>query len=600
MKQNVCFVFFILLVSFVNVYSQQINIVSIQPAGLQVLFSSATPITSNQQKIISNRNNYRLYETVDSIPVEDLTSLIVNAEIDCGGLAFGECMINSTSLISALKIDKKYLLVIKGPEEKDKPISRVFGSSTGKILPSKDYAKRQTELRLVPPALIDNPNSIKTVQRTVLLPSGDGTSVNPASPGKLEIPVVATPEDPKDVSNPALILKLERKLPDGETYFFSVPQIKLKNFPKSIDAEGKIGISSGLSANPKPPRFTIGITSSSAAKQKAVFDFKFKYAVTNNPNYPVKWQPFIDIDVGLRSTKSKNAIVFSYLYSSIDMVCDPTRIKIVDKKGEVLFDDATRKVETVSTSTDFTGRICSAPKTLTIDPLVKGATLTQTYAKWKNTPWYNLAYVERYVGPKVEIDRSWKRVNLLGNVRFAYNFDRLLGSIAYKREKILNSFIDDDKKDADSKLKGIIYGFKLVPYANFDFGGRVTGETIEKKITVNGSSVLTSAAVPRHKILRSYFGATGGFEWNTFDIPTTLSFDYSIGYMVFNEFSGYSNNQGAFLRRIKGFQPRFITSFDFALDPAKHYNFTISYENGRSAPNFEYLNKLDAGIKVVY
>jgi len=40
--------------------------------------------------------------------------------------------------------------------------------------------------------------------------------------------------------------------------------------------------------------------------------------------------------------------------------------------------------------------------------------------------------------------------------------------------------------------------------------------------------------------------------------------------------------------------------FTFYIDPAHHFGLDVSYENGRSVPNLEYLNMVKAGIKVVY
>jgi len=51
---------------------------------------------------------------------------------------------------------------------------------------------------------------------------------------------------------------------------------------------------------------------------------------------------------------------------------------------------------------------------------------------------------------------------------------------------------------------------------------------------------------------------------------------------------------------VEGIQYHGKTSLDYALDRGKHYRFDITWENGRTPPLLEYLNKVDAGFKVVY
>jgi hypothetical protein len=146
----------------------------------------------------------------------------------------------------------------------------------------------------------------------------------------------------------------------------------------------------------------------------------------------------------------------------------------------------------------------------------------------------------------------------------------------------------------DFNLIEIYRGLKLIPSLSFDFGGHVNNET------VTNAKKKASVLIPRHGIFRITPGFTGVFEWRTFMIPTTLTLDESVIYMAKPEQIGFTTDSGVGLRSIRGWQPHFSTSFDFALDPGRHYSFNITYENGRSAPNFEYLNKLTAGIKVKF
>jgi hypothetical protein len=135
-------------------------------------------------------------------------------------------------------------------------------------------------------------------------------------------------------------------------------------------------------------------------------------------------------------------------------------------------------------------------------------------------------------------------------------------------------------------------------------GRRAYSETVDKEITVqvNGqpTTVKTSVNVPEFTIARATAGFFNTFEWFTFNIPTTLTLDESLMFIGSREFTGFTNDEGAFLRSVRGFHPLFKTSLDFAIDPGRHYNFNITWENGRTPPNFEYLNKVTSGLKVIY
>ena len=119
-----------------------------------------------------------------------------------------------------------------------------------------------------------------------------------------------------------------------------------------------------------------------------------------------------------------------------------------------------------------------------------------------------------------------------------------------------------------------------------------------KKELADGQTV--SLVVPRHKILRGYVGFTGTAEWRVGSVPMTLTFDESLVYIGARETIGFPTDTGVGSRQLRGFHPHLKTEWSIAFDPAKRYNFTVTYENGRLAPNFEYLNKVSSGIKVQY
>jgi thymidylate kinase len=105
-----------------------------------------------------------------------------------------------------------------------------------------------------------------------------------------------------------------------------------------------------------------------------------------------------------------------------------------------------------------------------------------------------------------------------------------------------------------------------------------------------------SEVVPEHSIAR----LDGGFITKAQVWRFQLNSDLTIFDMFDTETIGYKTKQSVGLRVLDGIQFHAKPDFTFYLDPAHHFGLDITYENGRTAPNFEYLNTVNAGLKVVY
>lgn len=359
-------------------------------------------------------------------------------------------------------------------------------------------------------------------------------------------------------------LRLNRKLVEGQTHVLVIDSGITDSAGTVVRAKGTVE----LAAPPKKPedrRIDATLATVAAAKQKAVFDLtttivpKRIYQVADT--YWI-WEPKLFVDVGLRSTKSNNAVVVAPLNFKNVFFEDVFALK-PPKGGPPRLGTRADK--------DKQGRRESAWDT------------------WRSAPWYRLSDVELTIGPKAEFDRNFKRKNILGGIRLDLNFHRWLATMSKKREIIEND-LNYGKPVASQMVFN--YGWKLVPFFALDFGGHVNNETVSKK----GSSVF----VPRHKIFRSYMGFVSTNEWNMFGLPTSLNIEESWVYLAAQETIGFTTDTGVQLRQLKGFHPRSKVTLDFAFDPSKHYTFSVGYENGRLAPNFEYLNKLTGGIRIAY
>ncbi|MFZ0751652.1 MAG: hypothetical protein WAM70_19990, partial [Pyrinomonadaceae bacterium] len=246
-------------------------------------------------------------------------------------------------------------------------------------------------------------------------------------------------------------LHLDRKLVEGQTHVLVIDGGIKDSAGNNVRAEGKVE----LAPPPKKPedrRIDMSLATVAAARQKAVFDLTTTFVPkrvhqVGDTNW--LWEPKLTVDIGLRSTKSSNSVVFAPLNFRNVFLEDVFKAELPGGGPPVL---ATTQVK------DRAGRRVTGWDT------------------WQATPWYKPSDVEFTVGPKAEFDRNFKRKNLLGAVRFDLNFHRWLGTIARKRQLLEDSY----GKPISSQIV-LNSGWRLVPYMAFDFGGHVNNETVSKK-----------------------------------------------------------------------------------------------------------------------
>jgi hypothetical protein len=395
------------------------------------------------------------------------------------------------------------------------------------------------------------------VQRIHYEPSSDGLSAV-----KVSEPIQASVGAE---TNRLYILNLDKHLIRAKEYFLQVDSGVTDTLGRPVTAEGTIKVRALPS---KADELGIDVTLSSdvAVHQRPIFQFIGKYKQTNLSDSKVvfgewRWEPTASVDVGLRSTKSANAVTIEPLNIANEFFLKG----LEDYKG--------------------------APPQLQPAPTGRAATSPTAYANWLQADWYDWSNLKVTVGPKFEFDRNFKRKNILGGLRFDFNFHRWHATLADKREMFKQSFGEDI--GGQTRVK---FGMEIVPFLAFDFGGHVNNETVHKKV----SGVEKSVFVPRHKIFRSYVGFASTFEFDEIPTPFTVTIEEALVYLASRETIGFTNDDGAFLRSLTGFHHRGKVTFAFAVGRSKHYNLVLTYENGRQAPNLEYLNKLGTGIKVVY
>ncbi len=185
-------------------------------------------------------------------------------------------------------------------------------------------------------------------------------------------------------------------------------------------------------------------------------------------------------------------------------------------------------------------------------------------------------------GPRFETDRKFARYNVLGEYRTDFVHKWFFHSVSTQKKLAGGS--------DPGLIEGINWGYEIIPYVQFDGGGHTNEEVVKNTTTSK------SVTVPTHGVARTSVGLQNTFEYRR----ATVTIDSAMIYFGIDEIVGFTTKKDAALRRLEGIQPHSKLSFDYALDAAKHFSANITYENGRSAPNFEFLNKIDTGIKVIF
>lgn len=309
-----------------------------------------------------------------------------------------------------------------------------------------------------------------------------------------------------------------------------------------LSTEGKVTLP-GLPEKPGDEKINIRFSSFAGVKQKPVFELSAKYVpiqILRIGNTSWRFDPTLTADIGLRSAKTANSLTFNFPF-----------------RYDFLFNDSK---------------------------------VSKTYNDFKKLPWYELSDIRLSIGPKFETDRQFNRINTLGEIKFDFDFPRLQPSMQ-KINNFLSASLTDEQREL---FEGVDHGFSINPYLLFDFGGHANNE-----IVVNTAKKV-SVFVPSHPIVRSYVGAIMTFEGKLLAHAVTLTIDGYVVNLGTVEKIGFTTNDGVGFRRIRGFHPHSKTTFKFNIDPSKHYALTVDYENGRSSPNFEYLNKVTTGFNLLF
>jgi hypothetical protein len=510
-----------------------------------------------------------------------------------------QCTLITLTLKQPYKLDTAYVVTVAGVDIKSDPPkfeasgTRLDLKLTNKaaIVPSVDSARLREEVRVVAPVPLRANSALAVESKHIeLSPEGNKTQVtyrqrsalgvkqDPAQPNELTVGLAEKLEESR-----SHVLEI-RKITDAQGNALRGGLYDLAG--NEVTASGKFDIP-GQPAPPGKPTVDVKLSGDVGAHQKPLFDLKANYAPIPFPRSDTSqwtWEPTGSLEVGIGKLKSSNSIIIdAFRFTRYFNLC---------KSGE-------RDEETEELSVYNKCRGDNFPEP-TLGP---GEARTPVYYAWANAPWTRLSFVKFGFSPfRAEADRAFSRINGVVGARFDFLFNRLLWSIQDQRD-LLSADVaagDGNLKKEDLGLIQLSRGFRVVPYVALDFGRHLTTEKIEKDVTINGVKQKQTVFVPKHGIARGIVGTTALFQWRLFSQPMALTIDGHVLYLALEETVGFTNDEGAFLKPLRGIHHRGTASWDIYFDPAKHYSFNVSYENGRKAPNFEYLNKFTTGIKVVY
>jgi hypothetical protein len=189
-------------------------------------------------------------------------------------------------------------------------------------------------------------------------------------------------------------------------------------------------------------------------------------------------------------------------------------------------------------------------------------------------------------GVRAEFDTQHGGTNLMGEGRAELYLSKL-----YVTANARTAAVSAANPSIRSTLNLPANGWSITPYVQYDGGGHVTSQSIS-----NATAGLPNVDIPTYSISRIYFGSQTTVQYGI----NSVTFDGSWFDLFFVETAPFTTNNVVSSRTVSGLQPHAKGTYNISLDQEKHFSGSISWENGRSAPSFEYLNKVTVGIQVVY
>jgi len=539
--------------------------VTIEDQARTVALTYPESLSQSEADSLAESGNYSFYELLDpkginirAVPIDEprVVSVAVRAERRRFLLRVSH----------PLNLSKIYLLKINNARigGSPAPVVRIEVDSKMAV---RVYNEPGRYFELHSRVEID-PASIK-VMRTKMEITDDGKFLK-LSPEAVEAVV---PEG-GDYFPTEIELQLKKRLAENRNHYFIVEG--LSDDGRKLSATGKITVP-GLPPPPTKPVIDVNLSSEVGGNIKPQFNFfgVFKYRFLGSETSSFRLEPLLIYDLGLGATKSKNAL-------TLDVPIAFAELAVQNIEG------ACRSVTSPSMAGDK-GR----PE----DPRLTDGNVhlvpLNCYNSWRSHSPFSLRSIGISAGPKFEANKSFKKINALARTQFTLNFHRWQNSVA-DQQRYIALDLDRGQTYRDYwRDVPIDFGFSITPRFGFEAGRKLTTETIRNK---SGS---INHVIDPYPILRAFAGFEQVYEFNNWPLPAKLTITEDLFYLAATESVADIKDNRLMRRDVRGFHPYGKVVLDLFLDRAKRYSFTVSYENGRAAPNFEYLNTIRSGIRLI-
>lgn len=198
----------------------------------------------------------------------------------------------------------------------------------------------------------------------------------------------------------------------------------------------------------------------------------------------------------------------------------------------------------------------------------------------------NITVLNAMGGLRAEFDTQYGGTNLMGEGRAEFYFSKL-----YFTADAHTASVAAANPSIRSTLNLPTNGWSITPYLQYDGGGHVTAQSI-----ANTSAGLPNVNIPAYSISRIYFGSQATIQLGI----SSVTFDGSWVELFDPETGPFTASNVVSPRTVSGLQPHAKGTYNISLDQENHFSGSIAWENGRSAPSFEYLNKVTVGLQVIY
>jgi hypothetical protein len=203
-----------------------------------------------------------------------------------------------------------------------------------------------------------------------------------------------------------------------------------------------------------------------------------------------------------------------------------------------------------------------------------------------------LVYQTFSLGPSLEADRNFDRVNAIADLRWQPG---LKGFYKSREVQRIAAAVDLGLRADEVALPRTGYGLE------FRIGAEAGASTSRQ--TVTNSANNQSLELDRYEILRLRPHVTAFYEVGLAPLDWQLSINVSssLRYLFTEELTAVENpDRSLSLRTIDGFEPYTEATLSLAFDPGQHVALALTYKDGAEPPVFIEVDKYSVGVVLKY